>query len=221
MTRKYEVPMTREVDSPISDTVTTHPAFASIKAGRVQGRAALYGSEFEHIHYVTIKICKSEVHRGLSNDHYYSEIRPLIEVAMSEAQWASFVSGVSLGNDVPCTLEYIDGKMVPGIELVTTVTETFKDEMHQTLKEIQSALKELSDDKRLPQWAKKEISMQAARLTNSTGFIAEQFSEHIENTVEKARIEINAHAVNIVQRTGIAALQGETPPITLPKKDKS
>lgn len=219
--RDSEAPMTREVDSPVSDTVTTHPAFGSIQASRVQGSGTiLYGSDFDHQHFVVIRINRSELHRGLSNDHYHSRDQ-LISVALSEAQWATFVSSLNSG-DTPCTIEHIDRKRIPSIERGKPVAEKFADEMHQTLREIQDALQALADDKRLPQWAKKDIGMQARRLTSSTGFIAEQFSEHMENTVEKAKVEVNAYATAVIHRAGLDAIAGGQAIISLPNtKDKA
>lgn len=46
----------------------THPAFAQIGASRVSGSVNLYGSEFNHQHFITISIHRSELNRSLSRD---------------------------------------------------------------------------------------------------------------------------------------------------------
>lgn len=208
-----EAPVTREGDGRMSDSVTTHPAFGQIGACRTQGQATLYGSDFKHQNFVVITISRSELHRGLSNDHHFAR-EQLIEVALSEAQWASFVSCMNVGDGVPCTIESIDGVGVPSIELTEPVADKFAAEMDQTLLDIQAALRKLEANEKLPQWLRKEIGIQAGRLTGSTGFVAAQFSEHIENAIEKARIEVNAYTLATIQRAGLAAL-GAGPPIEL------
>jgi len=48
-----------------------HPAYAQISAARVSGTAYLYGSDFVHHHYVTLKIARSERVRDL-HDWYHA-----------------------------------------------------------------------------------------------------------------------------------------------------
>ncbi|KKL96942.1 hypothetical protein LCGC14_1839510, partial [marine sediment metagenome] len=88
-------------DDPINDTVERHPAYAQIGAMRVSGShgAYLYGSDFRHQHYIMIQIHDSVLHRSLSGDRAHSGKR-LIEVALSEAQWATFVSSLNQGSGV-------------------------------------------------------------------------------------------------------------------------
>jgi hypothetical protein len=100
---KYQDPTIEKVDSPISDSVEKHPAYAQIGASRVSGGTYLYGSNFAHQHYVTISITKSELNRSLSRD-WASGGEEYIEVALSEAQWASFVSTLNSGTGIQCTL---------------------------------------------------------------------------------------------------------------------
>ena len=56
-------------------------------------------------------------------------------------------------------------------------SEKYVDEMHDTVHEVAARLKALANDPRLPKWAQKEASGAHMQLTNSTGFIAEQFAE--------------------------------------------
>src|SRR3546814_14202860 len=79
-----------------------HPAFAQIAASRVRcaGGEILYGSDFPHQNFVSIRICRSSLNRDLSNDWHYGKDQ-MMEVNMSEAQWAtldrkSVVSGKSV-----------------------------------------------------------------------------------------------------------------------------
>src|SRR3546814_7975032 len=67
-----------------------HPAFAQIAASRVRcaGGEILYGSDFPHQNFVSIRICRSSLNRDLSNDWHYGKDQ-MMEVNMSEAQWAT------------------------------------------------------------------------------------------------------------------------------------
>lgn len=207
--RKTEHPVVLETpDDPCSDSRASHPAYGEISASRFtcSPGVSLYGSDFLHGNAISITIRRSELHRSLSRDHYMMGDE-LIEVMVSEAQWASFVSNFNAGG-TPCTLSAINRRSVPAIPPPVDVSEKYVDEMHGTVKDVAERLRKLATDPRLPKWAVKEAEHVHMQLTNSTGFIAEQFAEHIEETVEAARVEINAHAVNAVHRLGLEALAG-------------
>jgi hypothetical protein len=81
----------------MDEMTTTHPAFGQIGASRVSGHIQLYDSDFHHNAYMTISIRRSELHRSLNRDWHYGRDE-LIEVALSEAQWATFVSAPNIGS---------------------------------------------------------------------------------------------------------------------------
>ena len=59
-----EPPVVTEDNSPMGGVKLNHPAYAKIGAYRVQGHATLYGSEFNHQHYVKVVIKRSEFNAG-------------------------------------------------------------------------------------------------------------------------------------------------------------
>src|SRR5205085_12031249 len=86
------------------DGEETHPAWALIGASRVQSGppgATLFDSELRHQHYVTITLRQASRKRNLNRDWLHAESRlPIIEVAVSEAQWAQFVTSMNQGDGV-------------------------------------------------------------------------------------------------------------------------
>lgn len=216
--RTIENPKTVAASGPTSDSVATHPSFAQIGASRVSGQANLYGSDFAHQHYVTISIRTSELHRGLSRDWHFGR-KELIEVALSESQWATFVSSMNVGSGVPCTLQCHDGKLIPGLPSPEPLTNKFNDEMMQTMSDIQGDMKDLIAQvdalglsKAKSTELKRQLETIKCRVTQSTGFVAKQFEKHVEDVVESAKIEVNAYVMNQVTRAGLDSLKA---PISL------
>lgn len=207
----------------MEEVKTTHPAFAQISVGRVSGHTNLYGSDFDHQNYIVVSIHGSELHRTLSNDWHYSRNK-IVEVAMSEAQWATFVSSFNMGSGVPCTLTYTaEQGMIASLPTPKSRSEQFRSEMDQDFSEAIEALDELQAGITASGLSNKKteallesVRVARQRLTSSIPFVAEQFSEHMENEVEKAKVEIHGYATNLFQRSGLAALTGETPPVALP-----
>jgi hypothetical protein len=89
----------------LDDTVFRHPAFGNICVSRPSGSATLFGSELKHQHYVSITINRAEKHRSLHRDWIFGK-DTILEISMSESQWATFVASSGMGGGTPCTLNY-------------------------------------------------------------------------------------------------------------------
>jgi hypothetical protein len=221
MPRVVEEPVTKDSNSSVSDSVTTHPAYAQIRASRVSGSTSLYDSDFRHQHYMTITISRSELHRGLNRDMHFSN-EDLIEIALSEAQWATFVSSPNVGMGVPCTLERLDGKPIPGLPDPQSRVDQFSEEvrvdLEQTIGLMDKALKELQGvglSKTKYNLVAEAINSARRNLNSNLPFVADQFSEHMENVFEAAKQEIHGYMTNVIQRAGMSALKNGDLPLQI------
>lgn len=79
------------------ETRTKHESFGNIQVTRPSGHAKLFQSPHRHQHFISIQIRHTELIRDLSRDWTFSSGLPLIEINMSEAQWAHFVSSAGIG----------------------------------------------------------------------------------------------------------------------------
>jgi hypothetical protein len=199
------------------EEIETHPAYAMIGASRVSGSTRLFGSEFKHEHFVTISIHAAELHRNLSRDWHFAR-NEYIEVALSESQWASFVSSMNVGNGVPCTLEHRDMHQVPGIKGQAQAKTTFKAEFKETMNKSLASLDSLAaliGECKMSEKAKAQllgsVHMAKQHIESNIPFVANQFSEHMEDTVEKMKTEVGAYIQAVISRTGIEALKGKSP----------
>ena len=214
MKRHIEKPVLTQDDSAIGGSVETHPAYAQIQANRVSGHAVLYGSEFRHQYYMTVRIFGSRMRRSLSNDWPHAAMRPYIEVSMSEAQWAHFVSSPNAGSGALCTLNYMEGKgEIPGLPDLEPSKERFRVEADETLREAIAALDALAGliaDSGATKGKQKDLlwKVEQARrgIGSSLKFVADQFGEHMERTAEKAKSEIDGYLMATLQSAGLQAI---------------
>lgn len=202
-----------------------HPAFGQIVASRVQGTRSLYGSDFLHRHFVTITISRSQLCRDLSHDWHFGG-QDLIEVHLSEAQWATFVSSMNVGSGVPCTIDHVGGEDAPGIPLRRNV-DVVENELRQTIDDMRKAVDDVaaqmeSDIGQSLSGAKRTkllagLTRLRRLVDDHVPFMAKSFRKTMETTVEKAKIEVNAYAESVIVRSGIAALRGGAadPPIQI------
>lgn len=204
----------RTPDSPTTDSIERHPSYAHIQANRCSGRVYLYGSEFDHQHFISVTIKASELHRNLSNDRTLAG-EEYIEVWLSESQWANFVSSMNSGDGPQCTLKRLQGKRVSDLPVPVPRTQLFKDEVKARLTSATAALTELK--RRLSEnvsGKKENLSLVETALREmgpNAGFVADQFDEHVEETIHMAKAEVDAYVQNAINRHGLAALQAGAP----------
>jgi flagellar basal body P-ring protein FlgI len=207
----------------------THPAYSHIQACRVSGSIQLHGSDFVHQYYVNVRIYEGgTIERSLSNDYSYQG-KLLVEVAMSEAQWATFVSSMNT-TPTPCTLEFVRNRPeIPAIERNVDRKAQFGQEMAAKFKEAQlqaayiiTQIKESKLSQKAKDELTKSVKIMAEHISSNTQFVSDQFGEHIEHTVEKAKVDINAYALNLLHRAGLNALNAPSEdvgsPLRLPEE---
>jgi hypothetical protein len=207
-----------------------HPAFGAVGVFRTTGgHSTLFGSDFDHHAYMTLRISRNEVHRHLSNDWYHPR-EEIIEIAMTESQWATLVSSPNVGSGVPCTIQHIMGKQMPGIPKPETRTEQFGREIKATMQKSLDALDETMasiDSMGLPkgkaETLKAQIRGARMQLASNAPFVADQFDEHMEGTVEKAKAEVHGYMTGALMRAGLTHLEGVVLPLAIepPSADSS
>jgi hypothetical protein len=211
-----QAPTLTPSDSPVSDTIERHPAYAQIGASRVSGTAYLYGSDFAHHNFITLTIHASELHRGLSQDRPFAT-KEYIEVGLSEAQWATFVSSLNVGQGVQCTLVHREGQRVSRLPRPAPRDVQFKGEMTETLDDARRVLRQLRERLVAGKGGKESLGLldkALQEIEQNTRFVADQFTEHMTETVERAKVEVNAYAQHLITRLGLEAAS-EKPPLAL------
>lgn len=184
----------------------THPAWGLIGASRVSTSppgASLFDSDIRHQHYVVVRVRKASRKRNLGHDWKHGE-EEIVEVAMSEAQWASFVSSMNVGDGVPCTIERLGWEPVPGVEhqpRLALSMEEVRDAAAKSMEEINEALAAYTEKKTTANLRDLE-----ARIRNAPAnmtFAAETLSKHGENVVQRARADVEAMVVTKAKQLGI------------------
>ena len=211
--KKFEQPTVEQNPSRHTDSVERHPAYAQIGASRVSGSACLYGSDFRHQHYVTISIHASELNRSLSRDWPFAR-EEYIEVALSEAQWATFVSAMNVGQGVQCTLNHLQGRSIPQIPEPPNRRDKFTreaaDDMRQavaSLTELRQQIDALGVSKKAKDALLSTLHITERAMTDSLPFVAKSFTEHVESVTEHAKVEVNAYMQHQLRSLRLVARQ--------------
>jgi hypothetical protein len=183
----------------------SHPAWGLVGASRVssgQG-AVLFDSDIRHGHYVVVRLRRATRKRDLSHDWKHGD-EQIVEIAMSEAQWASFVSTMNVGDGVPCTIESVGMETMPGVEYeprLAVSMEEVDNAAQKSMEEIQAAFDAYEEHKTKANRDTLKYAIKNAPA--NMGFAAKKLSEHAENVVQRARADIEAMVVSKAEQLGI------------------
>ena len=195
-----------------------HPSFAQVQVSRINGHRVLHDSDFNSHNYIALRISRSEMVRDLSHD-WHHERDQLVEICMSEAQWATMVSSLNTSG-VPCTLTYLMGKQIDRLPEPTDRVNQFNAELSkhwiqavEQLTEAQTLVATLGLSKVKAQALVSILNKAKSNISGNATFVEKSFNEHMEKSVEKAKCEANAYLYHVIQRAGLDALTlGISPP---------
>ena len=186
-------PVTSEETS--RGTRDTHPAFGVIQANRVSSSPpgqVLFDSDIRHQHFVKLTISDADRERDLHRDWIY-ERKTLIEVWMSEAQWAQMVSSMNAGTTSVTIRRREADWDIPGLpfdsRLEISHTET-RNAAHRMMEEVKAAMAAYKEKKSAENLRRLETAIRNTEA--NVEFAAKSLTEHSETVVAKARADIEA-----------------------------
>lgn len=195
-----------------------HPSFGMLSFNRTHGgHSNLFGSSIQHNDTIHMVLREGVVTRGLNDDWYVGEDE-ILEVEMSQSQFAELITSMNVGTGTPCTIKYLRGKgrinEADFINKRQQITNEFKESMNERMsdaKEFYDEVKELFTAKK--SIGKGDREMILRRLANvtqgmesSSKFIFDQFQNQIDKTITEAKGEIEAFAQNKINAIAQQAL---------------
>jgi len=224
MPRKYTPPTVEPHEQ--NGQKFSHPSYAVVQISRVSGQAKLFDSSIAHQHYIALRICRATKHSDGSHDFIFGG-KELIEVAMSETQFARVITSMNMGSGSPCTLQHLAGKMVDQPER-EDLLNTHKDMVEDKLKGALDS--QIAIGRQVAEWRKakhrptlrelddlaQNLHCSAAHFEGNMGYYASCFEGHMEEVVDEAKAEIESHMLATAGRLGLE--QDEPPAIEGPTK---
>ena len=217
---KFDGIYTEKPDS--EDFEESHPAYGVVRIHSVSGSATLFDSELKHRHYVTLSVHRATRKRSLSSDWIHGSADAIVEVAMSEVQFARMVSSAGNGSGVPCTLQSVNGNMQEPLTHKSRMDKfgeeidkhrSSADKAHRAA---EAALEEiLSGTKKMTKENLKNIKglLEHSRMEMGTNmdFVVDQAHEAVEKIVDTGKAEIEAFIGHTATRLGMESLKSEMP----------
>ena len=220
------IPMTEKVTDGLFDgwKRSTHPSYALISFNRTYASEAnaLFGSSIKHRNPIRLTVSHAEIERGLNKDWYHSRGR-IVEIEMSQSQFADAITSFGQGDGVPCTLLFTerDGR-IPSCNYVNK-TEQFSDEFTEHLEETKSRLEKsieeiqnLFNTKKTLSKSDRERIMSVLRqakldISGNATYIYDSFAEQMDKTIQEAKGEIESFTQNKIQNITAMAIAEKSP----------
>lgn len=206
-----------------------HPSYGMVAFSRLHcsGKQVLFGSPLDR-HYASVRL---RVHYGRRRHHlkrdWFStaDHNPVVEIEMSAAQFAEAITNMNVGDGVPCTIRYAEGRMVPDPpENAPLEVEKIRQSFAEDMREIGEKLKrsigradELLKKKSLTKQDRDdimaELRLAAEHFQSNQKFAVDSFQESTDKIVTAAKTEIDATFQSVVREAGLQKLrEGLEPP---------
>jgi len=209
----------RSKSTPFEDVEESHPSYAQLSFSRVSGgHSNLYGSAIKHQEYISLQIAKSVKHSSPYNETYYAYSSPIIEVHMSQAQFAEAITTMNIGSGVPVTLHSLRGEYFPKCP-ETNQTQKINDDLDNKLNDFANKISKGQDRVNeilrkkgaINKGERKEIKniydMLMQELRSNLPFLHECMTEAYEKTATSAKADIEAFYISAIHRLGKEALE--------------
>lgn len=208
----------RDVEEPTTDERGNqhHPSWVTIGAFRGSGGpGVLFDSDIQHQHTIRVRITTASRQRDLKHDWIHGDIREIIEVEMSEAQWGAFISTPNSGTGTPATLRSLHGELIPSepydprLALNMSEAREAAAEAFQGIQESFETLEALIANgapKRGPAGINEAVRTLKYKIANAVpnvDYAGKKLIEHTEEVINGAKADIEAFVINKARQLGI------------------
>ena len=186
----------------------------------------LFGSSILHSNTITFRVHHAKIDRKLEQDWFHADGRvPIIEIEMSQTQFAEMITSMNLGDGVPVTIRNIQGQRIEPGEYQNKRAQhaaEFKETMALFEKSIQeSSVKLLEMISKLPKkdqdQAKRMLDQIVQEIVSNIPYYETQFQRQMDRTVKEAKGEVEAFVHHRIISAGLKSLlnEGESPTISI------
>lgn len=210
-----------------------HESYGMVGLSRCTGSARLFGSAIpRHGHFICLRVSEGERNHHLSRDWYRAR-KNLIEVWLSAAQFADMVTGMNMGEGVPCTIKRLHGKLLeepPDLKTEAEKVQTdFSTDLQDLVTQLKGARKEIEgilEQKSIKVADRKTILARVNKMVQeieaNVPFVLQSFQEASDKVVTHAKAEVEAFTTARVIAAGVKAIgeQQELPALKEANEEK-
>lgn len=191
----------------------THPSYAVVNISRCSGDTELFDSAITHQHYISLSIKRASKHTDGAHDSIVGG-KELIEVAMSESQFARMITSMNMGSGSPCTLQRYNGELIEqplAEDRLNSHRDMIRDKLSGVMEnqgKLGAKIAQWRADKHRPTLKEldqlaQDMHLVAAHFEMNMSYYAGAFEEHMERVVDDAKTEVESHMLAVTGRLGL------------------
>jgi hypothetical protein len=225
------------------DKKPKHPAHGVVSIHRISGLTNLFQSGFNHHNWIALTISRAKEFEGYGVDSSLMQDEQIIEIYLSEAQFARMITTPNMGGGTPCTINRFFANeelakyngSIPDVEK-EDVKKTHKDKVKEAINERLGKVNELR--KQIADWREAKhrptlseldelvSSIDSLHLAANFAWMQRLMEEKMEATVAEGKTEIEAHIAHLAKQVGLDTIsQAKLPtmdePPRIEQKDQS
>lgn len=222
---------TKRTEPDIRGQITeSHPSYGTIGVSHTSGGAVLFQSDVSHQHFITITIREADRMIDGTREWVFGK-RELIEVHLSAAQFAEFITTPNRGTGSPCTIHFVAGdqpfegvrfgrpappKPEPFLDKFKGTGRQYLDKMMGRIQECRALVDAmLSGDAKMNKTEVGKLSshlgLAIQDLRSDLPFVIDQLDEQTEERMQKAVTEFDSYVGMRLQEMGLEAMKMQTP----------
>jgi hypothetical protein len=207
----------------------THESYGMVSFSRVSSTPpqALFGSSIKHGHFISLKVKKGRKYRDYQCDRYMGD-GDIVEVYLSQTQFAEAITSFNIGDGVPCTLKRVTGdewdegnrrfrKPCPEVNFREQANNELKEEMSELAERVAKLskdAKEILNKKGSLKVAEKkklldDLTNISQEIKSNIPFVHDCFNRSVNKTVTEAKGEVDATLQTMREKLGDKVLSGE------------
>ncbi len=204
----------------MKNTRETHPSYALVSFNRisVSGNQPLFGSAVRHNHMIRLEVREGARVRSHCHDNYMAG-KTLLQVDMSQNQFAELITSMNRGEGTPATLRFHNGPITeepPETHLRQQYTEEFRARTEAITADLETLLHDAETvlgKKAINKGDRDHLQGLLDRIDRQVRanlpFVQEQFNESMDKATTAAKAEVEAFYHHRMHAAGLAALNGE------------
>lgn len=218
--------MSRPIEEPTIDTRGDehHPQYGTVTVTRAQGTPRnLFDSDIKHTTTVSLTVSTATRARDLNRDWIHTR-DTIVEIEMSQAQWAAVVSSVGLGTGVPVTLRRTrenpripDAPYKPRLEESHNEVTGSVDKLLSNIRDAMDELNRVEENKagiKERRRARQALDVAIANATGNAEFAVKSMEKAAERVVTQSKADIETAVAQARHLTGITLAPAPNLPAT-------
>lgn len=194
-----------------------HPSYGLLAFNRYSGRSEFFMSPIRHDGGITLTIRTACKYRKLNGDYVFGD-KQLIEVSMSDEQFARAITSLNQGDGVPCTISWLPDVGRIESEAVLGYRETYDKEVggvaDDAIRHALDVRKFVEGLRNKASVSKKDLEQLASlndrvlmSLRSNLPFVLKRFTEAMDKVETAAKSEILATIDRGLRSAGIEAIK--------------